>query len=121
MWEDSRNGNYDIYGYDLETEKEVQVNTNTYDQWNPAVYEDCVIWVDSRYENKDIFGHYRSAAHGVRITTNGGNQANPAIYTDMVWQDSRNGNYHIYVRPFSDFGGLLPRWCQDHLCSRISP
>lgn len=44
VWEDFRNGNWDIYGYNLTTHQEFQVTTDPADQINPAVSGDLVAW-----------------------------------------------------------------------------
>jgi len=48
VWQDYRNGNWDIYIYDLSTKKETQITTNTSDQYSPAIYGDRIVWVDYR-------------------------------------------------------------------------
>jgi|GEM_PF-313653 len=72
VWQDNRNGNWDIYGYNLTTRREFQITDNPYDQTNPAVSgpfdsaqgEDLlhaerrrgmVVWEDSRDGNLQIF------------------------------------------------------------------
>ncbi|MGC1120710.1 MAG: hypothetical protein WBA22_06410 [Candidatus Methanofastidiosia archaeon] len=48
VWEDSRKGKYDIYGYDFSTDQEFQITTNLRHQWSPAIYENVVVWMDDR-------------------------------------------------------------------------
>lgn len=43
VWEDERNGNSDIYGYNLETGKMFQITTSPENQWNPSIYKDIVV------------------------------------------------------------------------------
>jgi beta propeller repeat protein len=38
VWTDYRQGNADIYGYNLDTGKEFQITTNPEDQFSPAIY-----------------------------------------------------------------------------------
>jgi hypothetical protein len=45
-WGDDRNGNLDIFGYNLETQNEFPVCVAAGHQWFPAVSSDTVIWVD---------------------------------------------------------------------------
>jgi beta propeller repeat protein len=47
-WTDLRNGNYDIYGYDLDTATEFAVRADTHDQFGPAIEGSIVIWTDLR-------------------------------------------------------------------------
>jgi beta propeller repeat protein len=55
VWEDDRNGNWDIYGYDISTQTEFQITTNTADQTSPAISGHTVVWSDSRHGQKDIY------------------------------------------------------------------
>ena len=56
VWEDNRNGNYDIYGYNLTTGQEFQVTTHEANQHSSAIYEHIVVWQDIRNGNYDIYG-----------------------------------------------------------------
>ena len=48
VWEDTRNGNPDIYLYNLSGSKEQPVCTNSADQRNPKISGDWVVWEDKR-------------------------------------------------------------------------
>jgi beta propeller repeat protein len=50
VWEDNRNGNWDIYGYDLSTGQEFQITTDPHSQKSPLIYENTVVWIDERQE-----------------------------------------------------------------------
>jgi beta propeller repeat protein len=56
VWVDCRNGNEDIFGYDLSTEKEFQITFNEKSQKSPAIYKTMVVWEDNRHGNWDIYG-----------------------------------------------------------------
>ena len=43
VWEDHRNGNEDIYGYNLSTGEEFQITANENCQEDPAIYGDIVV------------------------------------------------------------------------------
>ena len=91
VWQDNRNGNWDIYFFDLSTKKETHT-TNQSDQVNPAIYENKVVWQDSRNGNYDIYMQDLSTKKQTQITTNKSDQYSPAIYGDkIVWVDGRNG------------------------------
>jgi len=55
VWQDNRNGDWDIYGYNLTTRREFQITDNPYDQTNPAVSGNTVVWEDSRDGNSQIY------------------------------------------------------------------
>jgi len=61
VWEDSRNGNFDIYMKDLATSQEVAVCLDAGDQKEPAITLDSeghplIVWQDYRNGNWDIYG-----------------------------------------------------------------
>ena len=92
-WEDYRNGNWDIYIYDLSTKKEIST-TNASDQYGPDIYGNRVVWTDYRNGNAEIYLQDLSTKKQTRITTNEISQWDPAIYGDkIVWTDYRNGDY----------------------------
>ena len=54
VWQDSRNGNSDIYIYDLSTKKQIHT-TNPSNQTDPAIYGNKVVWADDRNGGSDIY------------------------------------------------------------------
>ena len=48
VWVDERNGNEDIYGYNLSTQEEFPITTEPHGQSSPAIYQDIVVWADTR-------------------------------------------------------------------------
>ena len=55
VWMDSRNGNLDIYGYNLSTGEEFAICTDPGPQLMPAISGDIVVWADKRKGNYDIY------------------------------------------------------------------
>lgn len=63
VWQDDRNGNWDIYGYNLITREEFLITTETAvlttahpaDQTNPAISGSLVVWEDSRDTPANIY------------------------------------------------------------------
>ena len=55
VWQDNRNGDWDIYGYNLTTRREFQITDNPHDQTNPAISGNTVVWEDSRDGNLQIY------------------------------------------------------------------
>jgi beta propeller repeat protein len=65
VWEDERNGNSDIYMYDLSTKKESQITSDKSNQKNPEIFGDVIIWMDDRNggswdENHKPIGNWTS-------------------------------------------------------------
>ncbi len=62
VWQDHRNGNWDIYGYNLTTKTTFPIITNTADQTHPAITFSpslggyVVVWQDARDGDWDIYG-----------------------------------------------------------------
>ena len=55
VWQDNRNNNWDIFGYNLTTRKEFQITDDSHDQTNPAISGSVVVWQDSRNGNSQIY------------------------------------------------------------------
>jgi beta propeller repeat protein len=97
VFTDDRNGNYDIYGFNLHTKEEFQITTDENDQVSPAIYNDIVVWDDDRNGNSDIYGFNLSTEEEFQITTDKNDQVSPVIYENIVvWDDYRNRNSDIY-------------------------
>jgi hypothetical protein len=128
-WQDSRNGNYDIYSQRVDasgtlTGGNFAVCTNASSQANPSVaYSSAsnaflVAWADRRSGNYDIYGQRVDAAGSLTagnfvISNASSAQANPAIAYNsasneflVAWQDSRNGNDDIYGQRVDATGTL---------------
>jgi beta propeller repeat protein len=101
VWRDSRNGNWDIYMYDLSTQREAQITNDSSDQVQPSIYGDRIVWEDHRNEEPNIY-MYDLSTHKETQITSSGSAGNPTIYEDkIVWQDNHeksdeNGNYITY-------------------------
>ena len=61
VWQDNRNGNWDIYGYNLVTKKEFQITADSADQTNPVISGSLVVWEDARFGVSNIYAVYLDA------------------------------------------------------------
>ena len=99
VWEDTRNGGYDIYGYDRTTEKELTICLYAGDQSYPAISRGVVVWEDNRNgaTNDDIYGYDLVGHKSFAVCTQNGGQWCPAISGNIVvWQDHRSPADDIY-------------------------
>ncbi|HPO70993.1 MAG TPA: hypothetical protein PKV53_11905, partial [Anaerohalosphaeraceae bacterium] len=55
VWQDNRNGNWDIYGYNLITRQEFAITDDPADQIHPAVSGTLVVWEDYRVSPSNIY------------------------------------------------------------------
>ena len=91
VWYDFRN--YGIYMYDLYTQTESAVRTNTGSQ--PHIWQDRVVWEDVRDGYRGIYMTELATGIETPICTGPGQQANrPLIWGDkVIWSDYRSGEY----------------------------
>ncbi len=102
VWQDERNGDWDIYLYDLSIGKETQITKDPSDQRDPAIYGNKIVWQDERNGAWDIYMYDISTGKETQITKDPSNQGFPEIYSNrIVWQDARNGRSDIYMYDIS--------------------
>ncbi|WP_095644518.1 PKD domain-containing protein, partial [Methanosarcina spelaei] len=100
VWQDNRNGNWDIYIFDLAAKTEIHT-TNLTNQTVPAIYKNLVVWEDERNGGHDIYVEDLSTKIQTRISKSG-EAYNPAIYGNrIVWQDERSGSSNLYMYDLS--------------------
>ena len=98
VWVDERDGNDDIYGYDLTTRTEFPICIAPGEQRSPRVSGDIIIWQDrSQADNFDIWGFDLKTGTKFPICTEKGHQSAPRISSDLIlWLDSRDEKHAIY-------------------------
>lgn len=102
VWQDNRNGNWDIYMYNLSSSTETSITANESNQTEPAIYGDRIVWQDDRNGNWDIYMYDLSTQKETQITNELTDQVSPDIHRDrIVWQDERNENWDIYMYDLS--------------------
>jgi hypothetical protein len=124
VWEDDRDGSYDIYGARVTGAGVVQdtsgiaMSTATNDQWFPAVAYDgtnfFVVWQDGLGISSGIYGARVTPAgtvldpRGIPVCTTASAQHDPALSFDgtnylVAWEDSRSGP------PFDIYGARVTK------------
>jgi hypothetical protein len=128
-WDDTRNGNHDIFAQRVNSSGSVEwaddgvaVCTATGNQMNPAMVTDgsggtIIVWHDKRGANYDIFAQRLNAsgkvlwpADGIVVSDANGDQSSPRVTMDgtggaiVAWYDKRNGDYDIYAQRISAAG-----------------
>lgn len=129
VWQDKRNGNFDIYGSRVNQSGVVldstgiPISTASYDQSVPSVSFDgsnfMVIWSDGRNgQDSDIYGARVSQlgvvldTAAIMISSTAYDQSCPSVAFDgtnflVVWQDVRSGHVDIYGARVSPWGSVL--------------
>ncbi|MFH0964741.1 MAG: hypothetical protein V2A58_12120 [Planctomycetota bacterium] len=98
VWQDNRNGDWDIYGYDLQTKEEMEICRAPGDQEAPAINGQTVVWQDNRRGDWDIYGCDLNPKSVFAVYEGKGDQTEPDVCGDVVvWTDTRDGNKDIYM------------------------
>ena len=80
VWQDSRNGNADIYAYNLQTEQEIPICTNPADQLEPKISGNLIAWSDRRNWNgtgdisNDIYAYDMATGKEFAVSTDPGDE-----------------------------------------------
>ena len=99
VYQDDRNGNWDIYVYDKNMGEEIRVTFDENEQILPKIYDNIVVWQDNRNGNWDIYMHDLS----IGVTTAVTNSSNPEVRPNVnhrwiVWYEETNdGLWHLWA------------------------
>lgn len=98
VWQDKRNGDFDIYIFDLITRSESALYIAPGNQVNPAIFGDTVAWRTGQYPSwPEVWGYSISQSAAFLISDAPGNKWEPDVFTNIViWGDYRNDNWDIY-------------------------
>jgi beta propeller repeat protein len=109
VWQDDRNGNWDIYLFDLSNGKEQRITSEPNDQTNPRIFGELIVWKDMRNNwgnplnfpvdfNSDIYLFDIRTGEEKQVTNNERFQFSPDIYNDkIIWLDYRSGRSEVYM------------------------
>lgn len=111
VWHDNRDGNWEIYAYDLSMDSDfngvpnymetpplennpalVRITNQPAAQFNPDIWGDTIVWMDMRNGNSDIYAYTFANDTEWPVAVATGDQSNPSIYGDhIVWSDDTCG------------------------------
>jgi beta propeller repeat protein len=106
VWEDNRNGKWDIYMFsqhylgdgNWDVQWDTPITSNSGNNVNPKIYDNTIVYQSDRNGNWDIYMYDLTSEVETQITTNTADQTNPDIDGNLiVWQDYRNGRWDIYL------------------------
>ena len=90
---DFRNGDADIYVYDIDTAQEVQIGTAGTHQVLQDIDGDFVVFTDFRNGDGDIYAYDLATGIETQLTDDPADQQNPAISgNQVVWEDFSTGS-----------------------------
>lgn len=115
VYTDNRDGNAEIYLFDLTTREELNLTNDPSSQVLNDVEGDFVVYTDYQSGNAEIWAYYLPDRQACRLTFNPSTQSAPALAGQfVVYQDDRNQDLDIYafdltVLDTNDFAGACQR------------
>lgn len=99
VYQNGRNGNADIFAYNIQTGEELQVTDDPADQHNPRIAGDLVVWEDWRNDdgslsNGDIYAYDMSTGQEFPVSTDPANEFLIGLDTGMV---AFAREYHVFT------------------------
>ena len=140
VWQDDRNGNWDIYGCDLsqladqtvsssaaarvgcDQSPEFSICTANGDQTSPTISDSLVAWQDESSGASHIEGYNLDSQTEFPLCTAAGDQIGPSAGggDTVVWLDSRNGGSDVYGATVSYDAPLPPeQWTSSSVVNLL--
>lgn len=118
VWVDERNGDSDIYGYNMATRTEFTVCVAPGEQRAPRVSGNTIVWQDLRNGNRDIYGYDLVTMTEFPVCISEGSQAAPRVSGDIIlWLDGRNEKLAVYgydLTTGQEFSVVIPGYPPEH-------
>ncbi len=94
-----KEGNYDIFQFDMVNNIETQITNSSYDEWDPfpSMDKSKIIYSAKVEGNWDLFEYYFKEQKNIRLTKSLGNEWDASYLNDEI----------IFAGEFGLFGGLL--------------
>ncbi|MBE0428740.1 MAG: hypothetical protein IBX61_02580 [Thermoleophilia bacterium] len=98
VWKDFRNGNWDIYMYDLSVHAEIPISTHPAYQNMPITNGSTIIWQDNRNGDWDLYMKDASGGEEQPLVWGPGNKGLPTVSGSLVtYVDDSSGSNDIYA------------------------
>ena len=100
MYISKRNGNFEIYEYNISTNKEIQLTYTQYDEWDPKYSPngDKIVFSANKQGNWDLFEMNFDGSNVNQLTSSKGDEWDPSYAND--------GENIIYAGEFGFVGGI---------------
>lgn len=121
VWQDLRNGNWDIYLYDISASTQINLTEGNPDnQERPDTDGRYVVWQDQSSGNWNIQLHDRQAGVTRAIAPSPNSQTNPAVAAPWVVYQETNGTTNEEILAYNiDTGSLIK--VTDNTMPQINP
>lgn len=111
VWSDFRNGNWDIYMYDLSTNEERAICTDGSNQFYPTIYYNKIVWTDTRSGNSQIYMRDINEGSTTILTSSPMTHWGSNIYHGIItWTEHNTAGYWDLYAYFigDDAPGRIP-------------
>lgn len=98
VYQDDRNGNWDIYLYDIEYLNETRITSDDNEQILPKIHGNILVWQDNRNGNWDIYMYDISTCSTTALATSSNPEIRPNINERwIVWYErTSDGLWHLW-------------------------